>query len=347
MSGDVFDGDRALADLARFGEHGELRTGSRAAGKARSQIRRAMKHAGYEARDVETDIVAPGENGELKTHTATHVLARRKGASSDVILLVAPYDAMPGAHPSDVAATGASVLLEIARLDQQTREAVGPQHFTLLMAFVDGNGLGRSAIDATPAERFPGSDAFGRWFIGRTSNVNVRLVVWIDRVGRAQVEVARDLHSSRAYRETFFEVGEERGLQPAFIAARPLSAPGGGQEALQALGFEPLVALVGETPTDDVSAPAIGTAGAPLSGSPRSLAAVGEATWVGIARIGDRLARIDAFREDPLVGSPGVLELPGAEEAPAPEADAEDAIENGSRADDGASSQSRPPAAPR
>jgi len=336
-TGPHFDGERAFDDLTRFNELGDLHTGSRATGKARSHIRREMRRAGFEARDIET---------EIGTVNATHVLARRKGASRDAILLVAPYDSAPGAPLGESVASGASVLLELARLEHQAGENAGQQPFTLLMAFIDGNGLGVHTAGATPAEAYPGSDAFGRWFLERSGNLNVRLVVWIDRVGRAQVEVARDLHSSRAYRETFFEIGDERGLQPAFIAARPLTAPTGGHRAFQALGFGPLVALVGEPPDAGVLDPAATAAIGRLSASPSSLAAVGETTWLGVARIGDRLARIDAFREDPLAASPGGVKLPGAAEAPEPAADPEDAPEDAPRSDDGASSSVRVPASP-
>lgn len=346
FDGPRFDGARAHADLVHLAEYGELQTGSRAAGKARAHLRRVLKQADFEARDVTTEIAVDHASGEVTAHRATHVLGRRKGSSRDAILLVSPYtthapdgDASAGAGD----ASGASVLLEIARLAQAAHAHGGTPPFTLLLAFIDGDGLGLHAPGASPAQSWPGSDAFAAWFLEHAGGLDLRLVVFIDRVGGSGVEVARDLRSSRAYRETFFEIGEEHGLEPAFTTGRPLSAPEGGHEALLARGFEPLVALIGELPRSEAIAMERGTAPGSFSTSTLGLAGVGEATWLGVSLISDRLARIDAFEADPLSAGPSRLALPGAEE-PAGEVETDGTKGSRAPADDRASRKSRAPA---
>ncbi len=347
MSAVAFDGARATEDLERLEALDAAGGPDRNPGKARALIRRAVKRAGFEVEYVETPLAldASVTGAQVEPQTLTHVVARREGGSTDVILLVAPYDtpAPPALGPS---ASGASVLVELARLDEAVRDAIGDQPFTLVLAFVEGDALGDEASRDDPRRAYPGTAAFARGWLEAHPGEDVRLAVWIDRVGAPQVEIARDLHSNRAYRETFFSVGEQRELQPTFIAARPLSAPPGGHLALQAEGFSPVVALIGEpTPATLAGAPRGAAAGAPRLASPTSLAAVGEATWWGIVEISDRLARIDAFRVDPLGGGPGSLELPGANEPIRPNStgEAADAVEPGPSA----SASDDAPASPR
>jgi hypothetical protein len=318
----IFDAESAHADLVRLAEIESRHDGARRASKLRKQLKRGLSQSGFEVIEVETPLSlataeAPSDR-ERESGMATHLFARVAGDARDAILLVAPYGAGVGPSERDrseaTSASGPALLLELARVDERTRDSDAPSPMAWWIALVDGdrslNHEG-AASDLPAAAGFPGIDGFAGWLATQPEAQKIRLVVFVDRVGGTSIAVARDLHSNRTYREVFFDEGVERG-HAAFAADRPLSAPLAGQRAFAAHGITPLVAIIGEPLAPRASVPDRGEVGG--TGSDL-LSAVGDTTAAALARIGDRLARLDAFRIDPLRGGPGDVALPGADES--------------------------------
>lgn len=325
-SGGGFDASRARADLMRLEEASR---GSRGARKARKLLKRSLVESGFEVIEVETPLPTPGAEAERVTSNqvaeaervgstpVTHLFARLTDAEGrDAILLVAPFDASAAAIDGDEgdsgSASGAAVLLELARLHQRAfSNGATASTMTWWIALVDGDERAAPAASTAAAGVFPGSEALAAWIAARPDVERIRLVVFVDRVARPRLEVARDLRSNATYREVFFSEGAARG-HAAFDPERSLSAPSAGHRAFAALGIAPTVAIVGE-PVAPVPA-RLGAANPAADADPESLRAVGDTVRISLERIADWLARIDAFRRDPLRGGPGALSLPGADD---------------------------------
>ena len=158
------------------------------------------------------------------------------------------------------------------------------------MVFLDGE-----ALSLEPDGERPGSRAFAEQLASDGEFERIRIGVFFHQVADHDLAIARDLLSHRVYRETFWDSAAALGFAEAF-GDRGFATPNGSHEAFLALGMRRVVAIVGDR--------------APGQSSPRSLGMVGAVAQEAIARVEDRLARIDHFVRSPLEGLPKLRDAP-------------------------------------
>jgi hypothetical protein len=246
----------------------------------------------------ESDPLPPDDAG---TDPATapveivHLSAVIPGASSDVFLLAAHfdtarYDAFRFVGAND-GASGPAVLLELAR---QLSER--PLPYTTWITFLDGEARFDDAV-----ERFAGSRALAADLAAEGILERVRLAVFFGAVGDAELTIARDAHSHRRYRETFFEVGQRLGYEQVFPRSSPATELDGSHVAFFAARTRRVVLIAddrfgGDEPpglywhTEDDT---------PARCSPESLASIGHVTLIALGRIGALLQKVDRFVQRP------------------------------------------------
>jgi hypothetical protein len=146
----------------------------------------------------------------------------------------------------------------------------------------------------------------------------VRMLVYLNRVGDADLEISRDLMSHRIYREQFWEVAEDLGRTDAFPPDAGFEDAGVADPILNQIGFRRVVSIV-DTLYGGDQRPGVysGTEEDTLERcSVESLRTVGFVSLGAIHSISRRLAKIDRFARmpDAARGAGGVSE-PGEEEA--------------------------------
>lgn len=225
------------------------------------------------------------------------VLAEIPGASSDVILLMAPYDTrqIEGIRFLGVndGGSGAALLLELARVI-----AAKPLPYTTWFLFLDGEAAGP---DGRPALR--GSTAFAQAAKASGTLSRIRLAVFANCVCDADLRIARDLPSHRMYRNAFWDAAARLGYSDHFDQ-RSFQSLRAGHLPLRAVGMMSVVALEDEsfgggdppgayanTENDDLAHCA-----------PESLEVVGRVVLEGLDDISARLLKIDRFASSPLSG---------------------------------------------
>lgn len=293
----VFSAQRAWKHLTLLTRVGERRSGSRGARRTRDYLGHQLQLVGVESEQQSHEIEWHGERRMLK-----HVLGVIAGASSDVILLAAHYDTHDlegsGFVGANDGGSGPALLLELARV--LARE---PHPYTFWLLFLDGD-----AITLGAGEPRLGTRAFGERLAREGQLEKIRLAVFFDQVADADLTIVRDLRSHRGYREAFWDAATRLGHADAFPRSVGYGTPSGSHQALRSLGVRPVVAIVddrfgGPTPPglyahskqDDLA-----------HCSAASLGAVGEVTLEAVARLEERLARIDRFASSPLRGDPAV-----------------------------------------
>jgi len=356
-----FSGERAWAHLVALTELGPRPSGSAASQEAFEYLRSRLADLDLEvvdlvldSRDAAQDDSAtaasdaekpessakPKEEGSAPPEpgiTARHLVARIPGESPDSILLLAHYDTLPGSPGANDGASGAAVLLEIAR-----QLAERPLPYTTEIVFLDHE----MAVD----EKDPTTPLLhGSWLLAdhlRDSGTFdvVRLAVFLRQVGDADLTVGRDLHSNRILRDVFFDVARELGLGGAFPTERGFVEVVSSHRPFVQLGMPRVVSLVdpwygGEEPPGEYWG---GEADTVENCAPGSLRTVGVVSLGALRRISAQLERIDrisgrAARRRAEAAEPAAEESPVPAEAPAedpaeapadgPEAPAEDPAE--------------------
>ena len=290
---DDFSVDRAWVNLEAITARGPRAAGAPAADAARTYLRNRLQASGIQLAELELDVEvaraapAPAASGTAaRSRTATSLLGRLKGESDDLLLVAAPYtspeDAGGPVAGADAGASGAAVVLELARA-----LAEGERRYSYLFVFIAGDGV---EPDPVAGSRELAAELARRGILER-----VRAGLYLDRVGRPQLRIARDLESSAPYRELVWEAARASGHAEAF-ADEGFDAPGGGHSALRAAGLRQLVALV-DTPSPSQASrpPATGTGDC----APASLDLVGTVALASLRRIEDRLAQIDDYAAAP------------------------------------------------
>ncbi len=236
-----------------------------------------------------------------------NIAAKIPGPSSDVFLLLAPYDTRRYENfrflGVNDGGSGAAVLLEIARV-----LAADPLPYTTWLVFLDGEApLAPSSVPVAPPSHF-GSRALARRLQERRVLSGVRLALILNRVCDADLRVARDLLSHRVYREEFWRAAARLGRTDAFPPGASFESPVASHHALAAVGLRRVVALV-DTSFGGDEPPGLyaGTEDDDLEHcSADSLEAVGKVALQALDKISQRLAKIDRFAAAPLE-EPGEL----------------------------------------
>ena len=208
---------------------------------------------------------------------------------------MAPYDTQAFEDFEFVGAndggSGAAVLLELARAI-----AADPLPYATQIAFLDAQSP--FVAPGTEAERHRvGTHALAR---AEDAFSGVHLAVYLNRVGDADLRIARDLLSHRIYREQFWKVARRLGHRDVFPPDAAFESVDIGNRSLSHAGLRRIVSLVdtrfggGEPPGADA-----GTAEDKLERcSQESLATAGQVTLAGLELISEWLVRIDLFATD-------------------------------------------------
>lgn len=304
---DVFSADRAWADLQALEAIGPRVAGLPATGRAFAYLAERAEAAGLRWSALATTTASRVEH--------RHGVITLPGASSDLILLVAPFDSsrIPGIDFVGVndGASGAALLLELARVFSQRALP-----YTIQLLFLEGEGQRGEAGDAL---RFSGSRAVAATMADAEELDRVRLLVAFNQVCDADLRIARDLDSHRMHREEFFRAARRVGRVDAFRIDQPFETVAASHSQFRARGVRPVVAIV-DTVFGGDQAPGFyaGTSDDNTAHcAASSLETVGLVSLDAISAIGQRLAKIDRFSRAPLAAvEPEAKPSPGAPRPP-------------------------------
>jgi hypothetical protein len=306
-----FSAEGAWRHVEALAGIGARPAGSEGAQRARDYLRGELGALGIEVTEQRARVEPKGAP-PLGT---VNLFATIPGDSPDAILLIAPYDTPPGAPGvgANDGASGAALVLELARALQ----ARGPR-YTLWLAFVEGDA------QAGSAGPLAGENVGTRALVAGIEEGNrmeqVRIAVYVNRVGDRDLRIARDLLSNRPWREEFWAAGRRSARAEAFPADAPFESVDAGHRAFVAVGMPRAVAIVDTRLGPDAAAP--DAAGEPADelaqSSPESLALVGAVCLDALGSIAERLAKIDRFVRSPIAAG-----QTAAEPAPAPATPAE------------------------
>jgi hypothetical protein len=315
---DAFEAQRAWQDLGALAEIGPRVMGTEGVRRAGDYILGELTKLELEI--IEQDITVRRSEEDEEPLALRNIAAKIPGHSSDIFLLVAPYDTRRyesfrflGVNDGG---SGSALLLEIARV-----LAADPLPYTTWLVFLDGEApLAPGSVPVAPPSHF-GSRALAKQLYDEGVLAGVRLALILNRVCDADLRVARDLLSHRIYREEFWRAAARLGRSDAFPPGASFESPVASHHALAAVGLRRVVALV-DTSFGGDEPPGLyaGTEDDDLEHcSADSLEAVGKVALEALDKISRRLAKIDRFAASPLE-EPGELtfELPAAPEADAP-----------------------------
>jgi spermidine synthase len=276
--------------------------------RARAYLRGELEKLGLEIEEQQFTIELPTGDAQAESLPMRNLMAAIPGTSSDVFLLVTPYDTREYENfrflGTNDGASGAAVVLELTRV-----LAEKPLPYTTWVVFLEGEAQRKSERGGDAHSHF-GSMELARRLRVLNATRQVRLAVVLDRVCDADLRIARDLRSHRMYREEFWRAAERLGHDDAFPRNASYESPVASHLGLLSEGFRKVVALVdtsfgGDEPpglyagTEDDN---------PEHCSRDSLGVVGEVTVEALDRIGKRMTKVDRFAETP-PGGVGVLRL--------------------------------------
>lgn len=337
----ALEAERAWAHLEAFAEIGPRVMGTAGAARARGYIRDELEKLGLETTQQRVRVTLQRGEDPVEELELYNIAAVVPGASSDVFLVIAPFDTRPfetfAFQGVNDGGSGAALLLELARV-----LAADPLPYTTWLVFLEGEAPRTPGRMPAVPSRF-GSHALAQRLKTLGAMHQVRLAVVVNQICDADLHIARDLGSHRIYREEFWRAAARLGYRDAFPPTASFESPAASHQALIQAGLRPVVALVdtsfggGEPP-----GPYAGTEDDDLEHcSPESLRVVGEVTLEALGSIGTRLAKIDRFADSPVAASKELrleslptTEAPAAgsasggsatlaePEAPAPQADA-------------------------
>jgi hypothetical protein len=329
----AFQPERAWAHLDALAQIGPRVMGTEGGSRARAYIRGELETLGLEIKEQKL-VVRRGE--DAPQIDLVNVAARVPGASSDLILLLAPYDTRPYENfrflGVNDGGSGAALLLEMARV-----LVADPLPYTTWIVFLDGEAPLESG-ESTVAPSYFGSLGLARRLAAGGGLAQIRLALVLNRVCDADLRIARDLYSHRIYREEFWRAAVRLGRTDAFPPGAGFESPLASHHGLSKVGLRRVVALV-DTSFGGDEPPGLyaGTEDDDLEHcSADSLAAVGLVTLEALDTIARRLAKIDRFAESPLEAGEALvldtLEVPpdeGTEVPPEAEEPADSSAQEG------------------
>jgi hypothetical protein len=294
-----FSADRAWRDLRALTEVGARPVGSRGNDRARDYLRAELENLGVEVESWKVDYVSTeGRSSSAGTPETlvTNLSAIIPGArSQDRFLLVAPFDSRSyddfefiGANDG---ASGAAVVLEIARAI-----AVDPLPYATEIVFLNGESVFSSPDGQGASYREVGS--FGLASRIQEAGVSgVRVMIYLNRVGDADLRIARDLMSHRIYREEFWKAAASLNRTHAFPRDAAFENAGIAHRYFVQIGLRQVVSIV-DTSFGGDQPPGLyaGTAQDTMERcSPESLETVGVVVLEALDAISARLGKIDRF----------------------------------------------------
>ena len=314
----LFSADRAWEHLRVLTQIGPRVIDTPGNAQARNYIQAQLAKLNLEVKIDEHDVTAPPasetEDGESRDgepeSDASSLFVRNISAtisgqlSSGSIMLVAPYDTQAFEEFDFIGAndggSGAAVLLELSRVI-----AADPLPYATELVFVDGHAP--FAVPGTDEARRQGAGlvhlAVSK---GEQSISGVHLVVYLNRIGDADLHIVRDLLSHRIYREEFFKAARRLGQTVVFQQGAPFESTGLKHQSLSAVGIRRIVSIV-DTAYGGDEPPGLyaGTEQDTLDHcSPERLGAVGGVVLEGFEAISRWLIKIERFSELPLEASP-------------------------------------------
>ncbi|MBW2715809.1 MAG: M28 family peptidase [Deltaproteobacteria bacterium] len=294
-----FSADRAWGDLGAITEVGPRPAGSRGNARARDYLRAELEELGVEVESWDVDYLnatggAPGEGeGETRVTNLSAVISGSQ--SQDRFLLVAPFDSRAyddfefiGANDG---ASGAAVVLEIARAI-----AAAPLPYATEIVFLDGESGFRSPNGEGAFYAEIGSLGLASR-IQNAGTSGFRVMVYLNRVGDADLRIARDLMSHRIYREEFWRAAAALDQGQAFPRAAAYEDAGIGHRYFSQIGLREIVSIV-DTSFGGDQPPGLyaGTEQDTIERcSPDSLETVGVVVLEALDAISARLSKIDRF----------------------------------------------------
>jgi hypothetical protein len=311
----AFEAQRAWGHLSALSEIGPRAMGSEGVRRAGDYIVGELAKLDLEI--IEQEFTARRDEQDEEPVSLRNIAAKIPGPSSDILLLVAPYDTRHydsfrflGVNDGG---SGAALLLEIARV-----LAANTRPHKSWVVLLDGEApRASSSVPVAPPSRF-GSRVLAQQLREQGVLPGIRLALVLNRVCDADLRVARDLLSHRIYREEFWRAAARLGRSDAFPPGASFESPVASHHALAAVGLRRVVALV-DTSFGGDEPPGLyaGTEDDDLEHcSADSLEAVGKVTLEALDKISQRLAKIDRFAESPLEGpSDLTFESPVALEA--------------------------------
>ncbi len=295
----AFSADRAWRDLQALTDIGARPVGSRGNDRARDYLRAQLEDLGIETESWDVDYAS--QAGRSAGAAAAGIRVTNLSAvipgtrSQDRFLLVAPFDSRRyddfefiGANDG---ASGAAVVLEIARAI-----AADPLPYATEVVFLDGE-----APFAAPGAQGGSYREIGS--LGLASRIQasgrsgVRLLVYLNRVGDADLRIARDLVSHRIYREEFWKAAGALDRTEAFPRDAPFENAGIAHQYFAQIGLRQIVSIA-DTSFGGDQPPGLyaGTAQDTIERcSPDSLETVGMVVLEALDAISKRLGKIDRF----------------------------------------------------
>jgi hypothetical protein len=295
-----FSRDLAWQHLEALVRIGPRVTDTEGAQRAREYIMDELSMLDIEVETQSSVLpLSPEDEQEIQIKNLVGVIP---GDSEKVVILGAPYDSrffedfpFVGANEG---ASGAAVLLEIARV-----LAERPLPYTTWLAFFDGEALRSTGESDGPNVALLGSTAFAIILRQHRLIPHIRLVVVLNRVGDADLRIARDLRSDRVYREEFFDAAARLGRAEAFPRDQIFESPVAAHRSFQRLGLRRAVLLTDTSfGGDEPPGPYANSEDDNLEHcSPESLETVGAVVLEALETITKRLVKIDMFAESPVI----------------------------------------------
>jgi hypothetical protein len=296
-----FSSERAWQHLEALTAIGPRPAGSEGARQARAYLRDALGALDLEVHEQRLTRTPPG--GGLPVEIV-NLVAVIPGSLPGLFVLAAPYDTrrfesfrFVGANDGG---SGAALLLELAQVF-----AVSPLPYTTWIVFLDGEALPRGPSD--PGRGYHGSRMLARLLVEQEAIPAVRLLVVYNRVGDADLRIARDLLSHRAYREEFWRVAARLKLGASFPSTAPYDSLVASHLPLAEAGLRNVVAIAdssfgggappgayADSEDDDLAHCA-----------PESLDSVGRVSIEALDTLARRLVKIDRFVGSPVEGAVG------------------------------------------
>jgi glutaminyl-peptide cyclotransferase len=295
-----FSGPRAWKHLAALAAIGPRAIGTPGAAKAREYINSELEALGLEVESTTAKMEYGGEE-EPTTLELVNLSTTIPGNSSDLILLIAPYDSAYRENFSfagvNDGASGTAVLLELARVLVEK-----PLPYTTRFMFLDGEApLGRGTADDSASTLF-GSRVVAGGLEQEGAFAKLRLLLHLNRVSDSDLRIARDRYSHRIYRDAFWRAAVKLGHRDIFPVDSVFEAPVSGHRAFFDRGMRRVVTIEDTSFGDSDTELARYTEDDSLDrSSETSLAIVGQVALSGLRDISASLQQIDRFSEAPTI----------------------------------------------
>lgn len=293
-----FSGEAAFGHLEQLVAIGPRVSGTEGGESARAYLRGQLEGLGLEVLEQAGEVEV--EEGE--SVSVTNLVAVVPGASTDLVVLAAPYDSQPFDFPfvgANDGASGAALLLELARV-----LAEHPLPYTTWLAFLDAEAP--RVPDQSDAQGFSGTKILVTELATAERMESVRLAVYFNQVADRELTITRDLRSHRRYRNAFFAAARRLGHAEAFPESGPFESPLGGHLGFLSLRMRRVLLITdsrfggdeppgthSHTEQDDLE-----------SCSAESLATVGRVSEAALRDITGTLAKIDRFARRPVPPEP-------------------------------------------